>query len=188
MADIMHLSAEEYEKILAFFSRAVRNEPLNLSYWYDIGFCKGKLGQWQEAAAAFEKIAAEDGTRAAPLSLLGLSYLKLHRYTDAAKVLQQAVKLTPDNINSLFRLAAAYFCLGKPQKAATPIKKIIRLNPDHAKAHYGLGLIHHRLGESQAVAGEIAILQKLDQRLADKLQGIISDKVKRSTSRPEFRV
>ena len=86
----VRLSPEEYRRVLTFFEKAVEEEPTRWSYWCDIGFCQGKLGQWREAAAALERIADKAEVTATILSLLGYAYLKLARYQEAETTLARA--------------------------------------------------------------------------------------------------
>ena len=83
MKSASHLTLEEYRRVLTFFERAVQEEPDRWSYWCDIGYCRGKLGQWQEAVAAFEKVTDKTEATGTLLSMLGLAYLQLEQYEDA---------------------------------------------------------------------------------------------------------
>ncbi len=169
----VRLSDKEYEKVLAFFERAVREEPGRWSYWCDIGFCHGKLGRWQEAAAAFEKLtddAPEETASIHVLSLLGHAYIKLGRYQDAETVLNRAHRLEPYNLSVLYKLAVAYFQRGQAQLAVRPLQQIVGHKPQHLKAQYNLGLVLHQLGDQAGLERQIAILERLSPAQADRLR------------------
>jgi len=171
----VRLSPEEYRLVLAFFEKAVEAEPNRWSYWCDIGFCLGKLGQWREAAAALERIAEQVEVSAKVLSMLGHAYLRLERYPEAEAVLARAHALAPDNLNVLYKIALVRFHRGEFALALPPLEQVIRHRPRHAKAHYNLGLIYHRLGEGESVTRQLAIIRELDQALADRLAEAIRD-------------
>ena len=108
------LSSDEYKIVLAFFEKALEDEPEQYSYWYDIGFCKGRLGQWDDAAKALEKAAESQPSDPTILALLGHAYIKIKRYDDAVNVLQQALKIRPKSRTLFYKLASAHF--GKSER------------------------------------------------------------------------
>lgn len=171
------LAPEEYQRVLSFFERAVQEEPDRWSYWCDIGFCRGKLGQWHEAVAAFERVTDKTETSGSVLSMLGLAYLQLERYDDAHAVLQQAHALDPHNLNTLYEMAVACFRRGELEQALDPLHKIISRKPHHVKAQFSLGLIAHRLNNPKTAEQRLAILRDLDQASANRLAGIINETV-----------
>lgn len=170
------LGPEEYRRVLTFFERAVQEEPDRWSYWYDIGYCLGKLGKWQEAVAAFERVIDKTEATGTVLGMLGLAYIQLERYEDAEAVLKRAHSCDPNNVNVLYKMAVAYFHRGEMERAMAPLYKIISRKPHHVKAQFSLGLIAHRLRDHVAVDRQLTTLKNLDQTLANRLTEIIHKK------------
>ena len=166
------LSSDEYKTVLAFFEKALEDEPEKHSYWYDIGFCKGRLGHWDEAVKALEKAIQNKHTEPAIFNLLGHAYIKLKQYDDAVNALKQALKIRPNSPNLLYKLAAAYFGKGELKTSQSTIRGIIKLTPNFSKAHFGLGLVCYYLEDSSGYYEQVAILNNLDQNLSKKLSGL----------------
>ena len=169
----MTLSSNEYEKVLAFFTKAIEQEPHKTSYWCDIGFCKGKLGLWQEAADAFERVVINDPEDPAALSMLGHSYIKLRRHGDAIKVLEKSLEYRADNVKVLYKISAAQFGLGRLPEAQIPLRKILKRYPKHIKANFGLGLVMHYMGEDKEAMQQITTLRSISEEFAERLAAII---------------
>ena len=169
----MRLSNKEYRQVLAFFEKAVEEEPNKWAYWCDIGYCRGKLGQWREAAAALERVADKAEVTAAILSMLGHAYIKLERYREAEVVLAKARTLDPENVNILYKTAVVHFHCGDIALALSPLAQVIRKKPRHVKAQFSLGLIYHRLGNKAEAAKQLQIVSELDHTFAERLARVI---------------
>jgi eukaryotic-like serine/threonine-protein kinase len=87
----------EYRQALEHFTVALERMPNDGTLVSLVGAVHRRLGNWDEALAAFKK-ATELNPRDADLfyDLGGDTYLTLHRYGDAAHVLDRALALAPD--------------------------------------------------------------------------------------------
>jgi len=169
----MKLSPEEYRRVLSFFEKAAQAEPTRWSYWCDIGFCHGKLGQWQEAVTAFERILDKDDATATVLNMLGHAYIKLENYHEAAIILDRAHTMAPNNLSVLYKMAVIHFHRGEIEMALSPLQQIIRHKPRHIKAQFSLGLIYHRLKDRKAAERQIGIVKDLNQNFGEQLAAIV---------------
>lgn len=169
----MRLTTEEYQRVLGFFQKAAQSEPRQWSYWCDIGFCQGKLGHWQEAVAAFQRIIDNSEASASIFSMLGHAYIKLELYREAGIALEKAHVLAPDNLGILYKLAVVHFHLGEIEKALSPLRHIVHHKPGSLKAQFSLGLVYHRLGDQEAAERQIAIVTVLNPRFATRLAKIV---------------
>lgn len=168
----MNLSVDEYQRVLLFFQKAVRDEPEQWLYWGDIGFCYGKLGQWQEAVSAFERIIDQLEVPATVLNMLGHAYIKLGNYTEAIRVLERAQRVSPSNLSILYKMAVVAYHQGDSERALALMQQVVRQKPRHVKAQFNLGLICHRLGDHEALARQIAIVGELNSDFAERLARI----------------
>ena len=159
--------------VLNFFKKAALAEPTKWSYWCDIGFCHGKLGQWREAATAFERILDKDEATATVLNMLGHAYIKLEDYPGACRVLDRAHAMAPNNLSVLYKMAVIHFHRGKLEMALGPLQEIILHKPKHIKAQFSLGLIFHRLNDQKAADRQIAIVSALNQNSGDQLAKLV---------------
>ena len=169
------LSPAEYLLVLNFFKKMAWEEPTKWSYWCDIGFCHGKLGQWREAITAFDHIL--DRAEATPpvLNMLGHAYLKLENYHEAAIILNRAQTMAPSNISVLYKMAVIHFHRGEIEMALRPLQQIILHKPRHLKAQFSLGLIFRRLNDQQAADRQIAIVRDLNQNFGEQLAKLVQD-------------
>lgn len=168
----MKLSVDEYQRVLLFFQKAVRDAPERWSYWGDIGFCYGKLGRWPEAVSAFERIVDQLEVPAAVLNMLGHAYIKLGNYAEAARVLERAQGLSPANLSVLYKLAVVSYHQGDSERALALMRQVVRQKPRHVKAQFNLGLIYHRLRDHEALARQITIVGELNPDFAERLARI----------------
>jgi len=168
----MKLSVDEYQRVLLFFQKAVRDEPEKWLYWGDIGFCYGRLGRWQEAVSAFERIIDQLEVPATVLSMLGHAYIKLKNYTEAARVLERAQRVSPANLGILYKMAVVSYNQGDSDRALALMQQVVGQKPRHVRAQFNLGLIYHRLRDHEALARQIAIVGELNPDFAERLARI----------------
>jgi TolB-like protein/Flp pilus assembly protein TadD len=87
----------DFRKALEEFTIALRGMPNDARLWRNIVGAQRRLGNWNEALAAFDK-ATQIAPRDADLfwDLGGLTYEALHRYAEAVRLFDRAVSLAPD--------------------------------------------------------------------------------------------
>jgi serine/threonine protein kinase/tetratricopeptide (TPR) repeat protein len=87
----------DYRRALEEFAIALKGLPNNAILWAAIGAVHRRLGNWKEAVAAFEK-ATQLNPRAADLFYDhgGDTYQGMHRYAEAVRAYNQALRLAPD--------------------------------------------------------------------------------------------
>jgi len=74
-------------------------------------------------------------------NLLGISLLELHELTEAATVLETAVKLDPSSSYTFNNLGRVYWRQRKYSDAVAQFQKQIAINPDDHYAHGNLGMM-----------------------------------------------
>lgn len=94
----------------------------------------GKAGMWSEAAAVLE-----DGLRTYPgfitaMVALGRAYEQLSQPIKAKAILEEAVKLSPDNLRAHRTLAKLYSAEGSKDAAIRSCNVILALNPHDQEA------------------------------------------------------
>ena len=96
MANMYYLQ-RDFVKALEEHSAAAEGLPGSAEMWMGVGYTHRRLGNWDQALAAFEKATALDPRDAEILQDLGGQTLRyLHRYEEAASVLDRALELAPD--------------------------------------------------------------------------------------------
>lgn len=94
----------------------------------------GKAGMWQEAA-----VVLEDGLRAYPnfiiaMVALGRTYEQLNQPVKAKAILEEAVKLSPENLRAHRTLARIYVAEGAKEAAVRSCRVILAVNPNDEEA------------------------------------------------------
>lgn len=75
---------------------------------------------------------------------LGLVYIQTQDYELAVIHLEEALRLEPDTVKTLFTLAKAYASVGESKRALEAYNKVIQLDPRHEGAHQDLAGIYYR--------------------------------------------
>ncbi len=80
-----------------------------------------------------------------------------------------AVTIKPMDAEAHNNLGQAYFKAGKYQEGLKDFKEAVRLKPDYSEAHFNLGVTYVALKDARGAREELAILKKLDPKLAEQL-------------------
>lgn len=104
------------------------------------------------------------------LSLLATSYKKLKRYSDAEKVLKQALSGSPNDAELLFNLGNLYQAQNSYKDAQRQYEAALRAQPDFAEAHYNLGLVLVKQGEKKRAAEALNTYLKLNPSAGNREQ------------------
>jgi len=158
---------------LAYFQKAIEENLDNADAWFQVGYCYGELGRYQDAVEAYKQAIRIKPDYAMAHNNLGFAYLNLGRNQDAIEACKQAIRIKPDLAMAHYNLGVAYGKLGRWQKAIKSYKQAIRLKPDYAYAHNNLGAAYLITGDKGSALEEYKILKTLDADLASELFNLI---------------
>lgn len=116
-----------------------------------------KLGQFEEAILAFEKILRKHPENAEVLHFCGVAKHQLGRHKEAVKLIERAVARLPRAIFYL-NLALCYAALNKHADAIKQLVSALRLQPELIDAWYNLGVLYGQINNYEAA---ISSYQKL---------------------------
>ena len=133
------LLAEDYEKALPYFLETVRRNPKHAQAFFQIGYCRAKLGQYKEAIEPYKQAIVLQPDDADIYNNLCVAYGMVSRYDEAIQSCGQAIRLKPDLAEAHNNLGWTYQKSGRYQESIRSCKEAIRLKPDFAMAHYNLG-------------------------------------------------
>lgn len=120
-------------------------------------------GRAPEAAAAYEAVLAEHGSRADVLMRLGSVYHDMVRAHDALRVWLQAVELEPGNVDALCVAGLGARDAGDTALAESLLLRAQAAAPDSSHAVFNLGLVRldqGRLAEASAAFGTTRALTR----------------------------
>ena len=143
---LQQLLQEDWEKALPFFTESANRNPDNADTYFQIGYCKAKLGQYLEAVNFYkEVIRLKPRDEEAYTNLCG-AYNMLEHFKEAIESCQQAIQIRWDLAGAHNNLAWSYHKLGRYAEAMESSRQALRIKPDYALAHYNLGNNYMALG------------------------------------------
>jgi serine/threonine-protein kinase len=99
----------DYRRALDEFAVALKGLPNDAQLVAQIGYVHRRLGNWDEALAAFERATQLDPRDASLFyDLGGFSFVVLHRYSEAVRAFNRALSLAPDLHNAAVWKGRAY--------------------------------------------------------------------------------
>lgn len=121
-----YYTAGDYIRALAQFQRVTQLEPSNAAGYEDMGNVYMQEGKYSQSVPALEK-ALQLRPIFVHYSNLGVAYLFVKRYADAATIFEKAVALSPNQEGVVGNLAEAYLFAGRKQAAQQSFDKAIEL-------------------------------------------------------------
>lgn len=109
--------------------------------WFALGQLAFELQAVRLAEAFYVQAAQARPTFAVARRQLGLTYAVSGRLADAARELEQAVRLDPADAAAQLNLAVAYAGLGRIDEARAHAREALRLEPGYDKARQLLGVL-----------------------------------------------
>jgi len=143
----------------------------------------------KEAIGEFEKVLSFDSNRIPANLLLSLAYQKLPNpdFSKAAKILENATKLSPGNADVHLNLAQIYNKLKEDTKAINEFNRTIELSDDGAtlvSAHLGLMAVYKRQGELEKAEEQYNAAYRIFPGVEDMIK---QAEINRLTPAPEYR-
>jgi len=123
------------------------DQPLGQLNKGNFAFARNDLAA---AAKYFQKAVAWDSYSPPFHQSLAVVLSALNRPAEAVQTLEQAVRLTPNDVESHYQLGLAYNEVGDLTNAAAQLAATVKLEPRHVVAWYNLGLAQNSLGQTEA--------------------------------------
>ena len=108
-AENLYFGYLDYDGALAQLELARRSLPNNLQVFAVQGYIQRRQGRWEESTRNLERPIDLDPRNFYLLQQIALSYGLLRRYSDERSVLQRALAIEPDDVNTKVALAAVQF-------------------------------------------------------------------------------
>lgn len=140
----------DYSRAIELYVRALKNEPDNPQWRYQLGIAYTRVMDLDEAAKQFRLIL--DGSYTFVHAnhiriMLGYIYNLQGLYDDSENVLGQALEFSPENMTALQCLGYAFYRRSKMKEALAVYTRILELDQTHANALNAMGTL---LIESEA--------------------------------------
>jgi len=122
-------------------------------------------GRRDEAIVEFEKLYKQDPEDRMSRTRLVAAYRSVNRLPDAQKVLSEALKKNPKDLDALLQRGELYLAAGQYTEAEADLNKILHLKPDSPDVHYVLAKLNQARGSSLRQREELTAALRLDPRL-----------------------
>ena len=162
----VHNGKGEYNLALQEIQQALKLEPLDPDALLGEATVLASMGQQDKAETTFKKAAALRPQHWIGYYELGVFYYLRQRYAEAAKLFEQALKITPDNALVHAALGGVLQPLTNDVAAEKHLKYSLELQPSYA-AYTNLGVLYYRQrrwAESAAVTTKALQINSSDWR------------------------
>jgi len=172
---ILFYRASRYEEAAAEFRRVTELAPDNSRGFLMLGTVQHASGDTSRAIENYKR-AIEIGPNAGGYGNLGALYFEQGRFTDAAAMFEEAVRLDPKSALKYRNLGDAYLKLGRAEASRTSyeqarvlLRQQVQTNPKDAAAVATLALCEAKLGERRAAVRDIAVAISINPTNPDVL-------------------
>jgi len=90
---------------------------------------------------ALKTVAEREAKNAQPRIELANLYFDAERYDDAIKWYEQALALSPNDVNVSTDLGVCYYYTNQPDRALAQFEKSLKIDPKHAKTLLNVGIV-----------------------------------------------
>ena len=166
----MYSKAGEYElasQQAEIIARQEGDNRMSLRFWASRADARGDPGQLINYLKRLERVSYEK-----PLNLQRMAevYMWSGQPQKAAGVLEEKIRLQPDDKKGLDMLSDLYQVLDQPAKLAAVLEALLRLQPGNSELVQWLLSLYSQLGR---VDDELALRLKLLEQKPDDLQNIV---------------
>jgi tetratricopeptide (TPR) repeat protein len=123
-----HLDRGRFRRALAFFNRAIEDEPDSADAYFGRGLVYHQLEQVQQAIADLDTAIELDPGHPYAHFQRGFVYHQLEEYEQAVADFTRAIEIRPDEWAAMLR-ASAYNCLGQEELAQADYERAAELAP-----------------------------------------------------------
>lgn len=157
--------AKRTPEALAAYERAVALAPDDATTRYGLGYLYWKLYRYAEAERELKEVLRRDATNARAAFTLGDLYLTRGTKEDVARavpLLEQALKVYPNEFDPHFALGRALLILNQMPRAIEELRAAVGLDDSIADGHFRLGRALMQSGQRDEAARELARARELN--------------------------
>jgi tetratricopeptide (TPR) repeat protein len=152
---------------------AVKEDPTATNAHEQLGFIYMNLGQYEDAAKAFEFMASIASRYAPSFVDLAWAYESLGRNVEAEDCYKKALQIDKELSEASIRLAKLYEGENRESDAVSVYKQAIKVNAKNADAYLNLGLLYLLIGDRKSTLDIYQALKILDPDKARQLSSAI---------------
>jgi tetratricopeptide (TPR) repeat protein len=143
------LALQGADNALDICQQALAANPEEADVYNALGIIYGRLGQYDEAVAAFEEAIRLEPEHNWAHNNLGSTYISMEQFDESVVELTEAVRITPDNAKAHYNLGLAYAKSEQYEQAIPAYQEALRYDPSVVTAYIELGIVYTRLGQPE---------------------------------------
>lgn len=142
------MERQQFAEAEAVFLELTGHEPDSSRGFYYLGVARLRRGDASRAIDALEQARAlGSAPNPAVLSELSAAYLQTDELHQAARVLELALEVAPEEHRLRLQLGWIYYRLVEGERAETEFERVLSRAPNHAEAHFYMGMAKAALGK-----------------------------------------
>ncbi len=141
---------------------------------FDLGYLYWKDKKFDEAEMEFQRELQNDAAHGEAKAYLGDIELRRGNFPQAARLVEQALKLRRDLRIAHLDLGIIYSHEKKYPNAVAELKEAIRIDPSQADAHYRLSITYQAMGREREAEAERRRVAELHEQTREELLHEIS--------------
>ena len=167
----LYLTKQDFPRASPFLDRAIKVDPASARAHHLRGLAYQGGGNHGLAAQEYRKALPDvQYTRSIPNYYLnfGTALMQINLYDEAAQMLEEFNRLTPNDFEGHFQLGAAYEIQSErtlnysmTRRAVEELKLALSIQPNHAMAHYYLSKAYRRLEQYDLAESEFELYERL---------------------------
>ena len=160
----LYVATRESAKAIELLSELVDAEPQFTEALMLLAQAHEALGEWDEAAAAYERAVTRSPRRTRYRRQLANALLNAEQPARALEVLRELVRLRPDDTGGWYSLSEVELLLEHYDEAEAAAERLIEIEPDGLRGAYQLSRV---LGAQREYQGMVDVLEPVVQRALD---------------------
>lgn len=126
-----------------------KRDPGRGQVWFRLGCVQFKRGEWNEAAASFERAVALKSDWPDAEVNLALAYYAAAQYDQSEAVLGRLLDREPEHLQGVKGLATVTLAQGRHEDSLKLHEKVLQLEGPDADVYYNCGVLAHKMHESR---------------------------------------
>jgi len=159
-----------WEELARLADENLSKDRSNAEWWLIAGYARSQMQQYAAAAQAYREAVRLEPDSATAWNLLGEAYRAGGEPRRAVNALNNALLAVRDSPMTFYLLGESYSDLRRHADAAAAYRGALGLDARFPQAWFGLARAYRALGRTADAEDAQARLQKLDPRLARRLE------------------
>lgn len=151
---------------------AARTSPSSPNNANNLGDMFSRHGQFENAAASFQRAIVLNPKYADAYHNLGNTYYQMGKIPEAVQAYQTALSMNPRLWQSARNLSIIYFGSGNYQQSLPYMQILVQLMPNDPQFHSSLGIVYLKLNRLTEAKEQFQITLKLDPTNQQAAQGL----------------